>query len=452
MEPHSKSRLSFWRRPPWRQLRKVIFFELDGDQNEVADAVIPVIEIRGTRFWFLLSSCVIGAIGLNTNSAAVIIGAMLVSPLMGPLLGLGFGLAVGSRDISWQATKNLVWATAISLLVSTVYFLVSPFKEITPEILARTAPTLLDLFVAIAAAFAGVIALTTRGTTFIVPGVAIATAIIPPLCSAGFGLAQWDLKIALGAFYLFAINALAISMIAFLLFKRMHFHEFQEDIDKHRTLPRAAVIAVLVVFVAPLGWTLRSLWKGSQVQKAVRELVSEYRDPFEIVNWHFDGKNKPRLTVYAFKPISPEDKGKLAARLDKIAPGATLFLRHTSDAEETQELITKLKASPIYPALSDSTLLTKLMTVSSETKVSREDAALWNGMERELAAILGDQVKPYFFSRKDDTATEIVVLLEVTKNVSSATRKSVEKRIGDWLKVRRGSKVPFRVFWTDARG
>jgi uncharacterized hydrophobic protein (TIGR00271 family) len=435
------------------RMKKLALIEIEGDQEEVASRIIPDIEIRGIRFWFLLSSCIIASIGLNTNSVAVIIGAMLVSPLMGPILGLGLGLAIQSRDTIELAARNLAWAVGGSLLISTLYFGLSPLDEATPEILARTAPTLLDLVVAIASAFAGVIAFTSRGTMTIIPGVAIATAIMPPLCTAGYGIASRNVLIAFGGFYLFAVNAFAITIVAFLLFKRMHFHEREEDVQQNKTLPRAITAALVVAFMAPLSWTFYRLWKDSSVQRQVRALVRSNTEELDLVNWHFEkGKNNPKLTLYAFKQVSPEKTTSLSLALARIHPRAELNIRQATESEETRELISKFKASPLFPALSDSSFVTKWQQ-SASLAVAKPD---FNSLQRELSAWLDSSMRPVFFVSPSAEAemrsefSETLLLIEYDKALPRAEKERFEQRMKDWHRVRVPETGNLKIIWQSA--
>jgi uncharacterized hydrophobic protein (TIGR00271 family) len=162
-------------------------------------------------FGYFFFAILMASVGLNVNSTAVIIGAMLISPLMGPIVGIGYGAAVSDFPLVRRAARNLVVFALLSLVTSALYFLVSPLDEPQSELLARTSPTLWDVLIAAFGGAAGMIAATRRGYTNVMPGVAIATALMPPLCTAGFGLAHWRLDIFSGAFYLFLINGVFIA-------------------------------------------------------------------------------------------------------------------------------------------------------------------------------------------------------------------------------------------------
>jgi uncharacterized hydrophobic protein (TIGR00271 family) len=161
----------------------------EDDKKKVIENVKANITFRGANLWILACAIIIASIGLNVNSSAVIIGAMLISPLMGPIVGAGFALAIFDFELLKKSSKNLLIATFVSLLVASIYFFVSPFKEAQSEILARTSPNIYDVLIAFFGGLVGVIALTRVEKGNPIPGVAIATALMPPLCSAGYGLA-----------------------------------------------------------------------------------------------------------------------------------------------------------------------------------------------------------------------------------------------------------------------
>lgn len=431
-------------------LRRVIFFEIEGDQDNVRQAIMPDIEIRGIRFWFLLCSCLIASIGLNTNSVAVIIGAMLVSPLMGPILGLGFGLATGSRHITLLSIKNCLGAMIISLFFSTLYFWLSPLDETTTEILARSAPNLLDFFVAVAAAFAGVVALTSSGTSAIVPGVAIATAIMPPLCATGYGLSQGDLKLAFGAFYLFFVNALAIAAVAFFLFKRMNFHETDEDIRLKRNIPRSALITTVFLLLTPLVWSLRNIWLDTQNQNTINTIVKQLRENFDVVNWQYDKNDEsPKLVLYSFKDMPDDDQKKITEKLKDIHPKFTLVVRNASESRETREILAQLKASPLVPLLNNKEVLDRIVGKAIAPLPDPEPSLRSNHeqLERELSAVVGEELHVFIFNRPSSPNEQIALILYDDRPINEIRKISAEKRALQWIKARMGEQHTLHVIW-----
>ena len=180
-------------------------FSLHHDQahpDKVDAAIRANVRVSGTNMWVLIFAIAIASIGLNVNSTAVIIGAMLISPLMGPIVGMGYGAAVSDVKLIRLAMRNMLIFIVISLFTATLYFLITPLQQAQSELLARTQPTLWDVLIAFFGGSAGVVAITRKEVSNVVPGVAIATALMPPLCTAGYGLAHSNWDYFFGAFYL----------------------------------------------------------------------------------------------------------------------------------------------------------------------------------------------------------------------------------------------------------
>ncbi|GAA4024860.1 TIGR00341 family protein [Hymenobacter glaciei] len=204
--------------PLYRWLRDR--FDLVHDMADPADIVANVeegVSFRGTNLWVLMFAILVASVGLNVNSTAVIIGAMLISPLMGPIVGIGFGAATVEVNLIKRGLKNLFIAAGISLVVSTLYFRLTPLTDAGSELLARTQPTTWDVLIALFGGAAGAVGLTRRSRGNTIPGVAIATALMPPLCTAGYGLATAHWDYLFGALYLFFINSVFISLATFLV-------------------------------------------------------------------------------------------------------------------------------------------------------------------------------------------------------------------------------------------
>jgi uncharacterized hydrophobic protein (TIGR00271 family) len=181
------------------------------------------IDFKGPNVWVLICSIVVASVGLNTNSAAVIIGAMLISPLMGPIRGIGLGVGTNDIKLIFDSLRNFGVAVGISVLTAWIYFLVSPISEFTAEIEARTSPNLMDVFIAFFGGLAGIIAASRGDNSTVIPGVAIATALMPPLCTAGYGLAMGELNLFFGASYLFLLNTLFICLSTILVVRYLKF-------------------------------------------------------------------------------------------------------------------------------------------------------------------------------------------------------------------------------------
>ena len=221
------------------------------DEQQVIAQVSAGVVFRGTNLWILIFAILIASLGLNVNSTAVIIGAMLVSPLMGPIIGMGLSVGIGDYDLLRRALKNYGVAALISVLTATLYFLISPLSEARSELLARTSPSLYDVLIAFCGGAAGVLALTTKSKGQVIPGVAIATALMPPLCTAGYGLATAQWNYFLGAFYLFFINTVFIALATFLGVKLLRFSSHSELMPEVAQRGRRLVTWVVVITMIP---------------------------------------------------------------------------------------------------------------------------------------------------------------------------------------------------------
>ena len=193
------------------------------DYESIHAEIEKGVVFRGTNLWILIFAIVVASIGLNMNSTAVIIGAMLISPLMGPINGMGYSLATYDFILFRKSLKNFTFAVGASLVTSTLYFAVTPVSTAHSEILARTSPTIYDVIIALFGGLAGIVAISSKMKGNVIPGVAIATALMPPICTAGFGLATLQFNFFFGAMYLFAINAVFIGVSALFVCQFLRF-------------------------------------------------------------------------------------------------------------------------------------------------------------------------------------------------------------------------------------
>ncbi|MGY6559814.1 MAG: TIGR00341 family protein [Nitritalea sp.] len=203
------------------------------EEAETIDYIRKNVEFRGANLWILIFAILVASVGLNVNSTAVIIGAMLISPLMGPIMGIGLAAGINDFELVKKSFKNLSIAVLISILTSTLYFSFTPLDDAQSELLARTEPTIWDVLIAFFGGLAGIVAGSRKEKSNAIPGVAIATALMPPLCTAGFGLATGNMYYFFGAFYLFFINSVFISISTYLIVRFMHFPK-KEFLDPRR--------------------------------------------------------------------------------------------------------------------------------------------------------------------------------------------------------------------------
>ena len=251
-------------------------FSLRGDtdyEQNTLDAVRRGVMFKGVNLWTLIFATLIASIGLNVNSTAVIIGAMLISPLMGPILGVGLGTAQYDFPLIKKSFKNLLIATLFSIATSWLYFCLTPLAEAQSELLARTSPTIWDVLIALAGGIIGMVAVASREKGNPIAGVAIATALMPPLCTAGFGLAVGNVQYFVGALYLYIINSVMIALGTFLVAKLLKYPVVEVHTDKQR-LTKRIIALVTVVIIAPSIFLAYRLVKNTVYEDSVNRFVA----------------------------------------------------------------------------------------------------------------------------------------------------------------------------------
>lgn len=244
-------------------------------QEKCVGQIAGGVSFKGANMWILIFAIFIASLGLNVNSTAVIIGAMLISPLMGPIIGMG--LAVGTNDLELlkRAAQNYLAATLIGIITACIYFLLSPYEGTQSELLARTSPTLYDVLIAFIGGAAGILALCIRDKGNVLPGVAIATALMPPLCTAGYGLATGNLAFFMGAFFLYFINTVFIALATFIGVKLMRFRP-KTFLDAHRAvMVKRSIVAVVVLTMVPAAYMTWRIMQQSLFATQVSQFMRE---------------------------------------------------------------------------------------------------------------------------------------------------------------------------------
>jgi uncharacterized hydrophobic protein (TIGR00271 family) len=372
-----------------------VYFNLMPDKDD-EQAIIQQISrgasFRGANLWVLIFAILIASLGLNVNSTAVIIGAMLISPLMGPIIGMG--LAVGTNDLNLlkKAVKNFSVATVISVLTATLYFLITPLGEAQSELLARTSPTLYDVFIAFCGGAAGIIALCTRGKGNVIPGVAIATALMPPLCTAGYGLATGHFLYFLGAFYLFFINTVFIALSTFCGVRLLHFRQSEFLSPDVGTKAQLIVTAIVVLTMLPAAVMTVNIVRNSFFENNMRKFI------------------KAELAQRGTQIIST-DVEKDSMKLRVVAVGREITETTRTTAEQRMELygMKGYRLNIIQGVQTDSILALndQLMKVYTTRETDRQQIIELSVQVTALAT----QLEGY--TRLDDLSTELRPELKV---------------------------------------
>ncbi|SKA29395.1 TIGR00341 family protein [Chitinophaga eiseniae] len=406
------------------------------DEREVINAIRKNSEFKGANLWTLIFAIFIASIGLNVNSTAVIIGAMLISPLMGPIMGIGLGMGISDFDLLKKGGRNLLIATVISIITSTVYFWLTPLHEAQSELISRTTPSVWDVFIAFFGGLAGIVAGTRQEKSNVIPGVAIATALMPPLCTAGFGLANGNIFYFLGAIYLYFINSVFICIATFLIvrflkFRKRHF----EDMQYGKKVSRYILIITTITIVPSIYLAYRIVDKSifeNNAQKFVREEFNFKNTQVVNKNFLYQPDKKEIHLLLIGEDLKQNTLHSITEKLDNYGLHNTqLVIKQGLNAKQEIDL-SQIKASILEDVFKkDSTdrqaqtppapYLKHLPDISAELK------ALYPNFRYYAAS---DMV----FHRGDTVSgdTITVVVASFAKGLKSDERKKMEK----WLKSR----------------
>lgn len=267
---------------PLKRLRQAIDHQLtfftETDTEDAARRIREGIYFRGPNVWILACSVVIASVGLNINSTAAIIGAMLISPLMGPIIGTGLAVGINDTDLLKSSLHNLGVMVFVSLLFSTLYFLLTPLYLMNPtELEARTQPTVYDVLIAFFGGLAGILDYCRKERGTVISGVAIATALMPPLCTAGYGIANLSAQHFFGAFYLFIINAFFITLSTFLMVRYTRFRPVEPPHAAHRRRRKNRFTLIVALITLPSLFSAGELVVRNNYERSIRAFVEQHR-------------------------------------------------------------------------------------------------------------------------------------------------------------------------------
>ncbi|MDD3309430.1 MAG: TIGR00341 family protein [Dysgonamonadaceae bacterium] len=312
--------------------------DIDIINAEVEKAVV----FKGTNLWILICAILVASVGLNMNSTAVIIGAMLISPLMGPINGMGYGLATYDFHLFRKAVKNLTFALIISLITSALYFFISPVDTAHSELLARTSPTIYDVFIAIFGGIAGMLALSSKLKGNVIPGVAIATALMPPICTAGYGLANQQFNFFFGALYLFTINTVFITVASMFVSQILKFpiHSVV-DAEKSRRLKRYVSLVLLITAVPSIYFGNKLVQNEKFSDSANRFILqNSVQKNSYLIESNINPTNKSINMIYSGYGVS--DSIKLEIK-NKLMPLIWIPIKSIFTVEPMKSTLTKRK-------------------------------------------------------------------------------------------------------------
>ena len=416
------------------------------DDATISKRLIGGAKIKGPALVTLILSIFIASIGLNMNSTAVVIGAMLISPLMGPILATGFGFATLNFTVVKSGILRLSLQITIAVLASALYFYISPVQTATSELLARTEPNIFDVFIAIFGGLAGIIGQTRKTLDNVIPGVAIATALMPPLCTAGYGLANGNWKYFFGASYLFFINAFFIFFASFIVLKGVYslpFHKQAEEVNRRNQLIFLVIGLIMAIpsIYAGYDMTIKYSESNHMEQFIKNDINQEGRR--QVIDYSLDQTNKLVDIVVIGAPVTSEERAQLDNKLQKDEYLQNYTLRFVNSVDEKKSTMDKTNLNkssenletyknlnnlyqPTYQLVSET--INTMKTTEAEAKALFPFVSKVEGM-------------PLIDNLEQPKASRYMVIIHTTSTVSDADLE----RIKAWLEAKLSAPVTISV-------
>jgi uncharacterized hydrophobic protein (TIGR00271 family) len=427
--------------------------QTDTDRDATIEAVKKDISFKGHTAWILIFSIFVASIGLNVSSTAVVIGAMLMSPLMGPILGIGLSVAINDVDTMKRSFINLGVMVFLSVLTAFFYFSVSPLTKETAELVARTYPTVLDVLVAIFGGLGLIVAKTKSGTiASVIFGVAIATALMPPLCTVGYGLAVGNFSYAGGALYLFSINAVFIALATFIVAKILRFPLVKyANSQRRKNIARIASLVALVVIVPSIWLFVKLLDQEVFTNKAEEFVDAEIKyDGAEVVKFTQNYETRT-LEIYLIgRPVPQDQISNWIQKLHETHKLEDVDLRVYQGTDQSDELTERISGSLKADILSE-------LYVNNEQRIRDKDERIvfledqvarltikesmpFAEISKEMK-ITYEGLKSFGFSKRINTDFSKIDTIPVfniswDKSVKSKDRLINATKIADVLKIR----------------
>ena len=412
------------------------------DDATIAKRLIGGAKIKGPALVTLILSIFIASIGLNMNSTAVVIGAMLISPLMGPILAIGFGFATLNFTVAKSGILRLSVQITIAVLASALYFYISPVQTATSELLARTEPNIFDVFIAIFGGLAGIIGQTRKTLDNVIPGVAIATALMPPLCTAGYGLASGNWTYFFGASYLFFINAFFIFFAAFIVLKGVYslpFHEQAEERIRRNQLIFLVIGLIMAIPSIYAGYDMTIKYSESNhLEQFIKNDINQ-DGRRQVIDYSLDRKNKLVDIVAIGVPVTSEEQAQLDDKLQKddyLQPYTLRFVTSVDEKKSNMDKVNSNKSSenlekyknmsnlyqPTYQLVSET--INTMKTTDAEAKALFPFVSKVEGM-------------PLIDNLEEPKASRYMVIVHTTSTISDADLE----RIKAWLEAKLSAPV-----------
>ena len=416
------------------------------DDATISKRLIGGAKIKGPALVILILSMFIASIGLNMNSTAVIIGAMLISPLMGPILATGFGFATLNFTVVKSAILRLSLQITIAVLASALYFYISPVQTVTSELLARTEPNIFDVFIAIFGGLAGIIGQTRKTLDNVIPGVAIATALMPPLCTAGYGLANGNWHYFFGAGYLFFINAFFIFFASFIVLKGVYSlpsHKQAEEINRRNQLIFLVIGLIMAIPSIYAGYDMTIKYSESNhIEQFIKTNINQDGRRL-VIDYSLDRVNKLVDIVVVGAPVTSEERSQLDDKLQKDEYLQSYAVRFVNSVDEKKSAVDK---TSLNKASEDHEKYTNLSNLYQPTyQLVSETINTMKTTEAEAKALFPfvSRVEgmPLIDNLEQPKANRYMVIIHTASTVSDAD----SERIKAWLEAKLSAPVTISV-------
>ena len=431
-------------------LKSILSFHKDVDKNSTVNAIKADISMKGTTAWILICSILIASVGLNANSTPVVIGAMLISPLLGPILGLGFSIATNDIITLKNSFINFIVMVVLSVITAYIFFLVFPLREESSELLSRTNPDIRDVLIAFFGGLALIIAKTKKeNISSAIFGVAIATALMPPLCTAGFYFAEQDYKLALSALYLFTINSMYIILASYLVLKILRFPLINYANSTRRSLINRLVSVVSLLILVPSMMTFNGVLNKSQFDSQANEFLEN--ELIGLPNYDFlkntaqriynDGNSSIIINTYGQKPLSQETINFLNNKIKNYSELKNVkleFIQNDSSLSSSNKFINELRKRDSLELVSKTNEINKLNQKLNDLENLSREKLIFKSLAKEIKIIYPDLNEfEVFETIKTDfnkTDTVLVFNLRWNKELENEEKLKLNENVRNWLK------------------
>ena len=431
-------------------LKSVLSFHNDVDKNSTVNAIKADISMKGTTAWILICSILIASVGLNANSTPVVIGAMLISPLLGPILGLGFSIATNDLVTLKNSFVNFIVMVVLSVITAYIFFLVFPLREESNELLSRTTPDIRDVLIAFFGGLALIIAKTKKeNISSAIFGVAIATALMPPLCTAGFYLAEQDLNLASKALYLFTINSMYIILASYLVLKFLRFPLINYANSTRRSYINRLVGIVSLVILVPSFITFLGVLNKSKFDSQANEFlenelvgIPNYEFLKETAQFNYNKeKSSIIINTYGQKPLTQETINFLNNKIQSYSELINTeleFIQNDSGLSNSNKFINELRKRDSVDLISKTNEINKLNQRLNDLESLSREKLIFNSLANEIKIIYPDlnEFEVFETIKTDFNSTDTVLVFNLRWNeeLQNDTKLKLNKNVRSWLK------------------